>query len=132
MMPENDGPASEGADAARDKIQKKSWRTKVVYEEWTRMRKILQLAWTTHPLERLQSSLAYLDSTPRSALDLVFCDRQNPFCACRMKFAQLMNLGIGGPFVLVRDLARSSPRGHGGRDIMSIVGLYCSSALAVH
>ena len=30
---------------------------------------------------------AYLNSTPRSALDLAFCDRQNLFCACRMKFA---------------------------------------------
>ena len=98
MKPENVAQATEGAEEERVKIQKKSWRTKCVYEEWPRMRKILQLAWTTHPLERLLSSLQVLDSTPRAALDLAFEDQQNPFYACRLKLANLMHVGIGGPF----------------------------------
>ena len=69
-----------------------------------RMRKILQLAWSAHPLERLQSSLQRLDSTPSSAFDLVFADRQNPFFACRSKLAHMMRLGVGGPFACLFEL----------------------------
>ena len=39
-----------------------------------------------------------LDSTPRAALDLAFEDQQNPFYACRLKLANLMHVGVGGPF----------------------------------
>jgi len=97
MSAENDLPEDTNIDALRHKIQKKCWRSRCVFMDDYKRRRILLLSWTGAAVEELISTAQYLDSQRRSLLDIITESSENPFHMVRVRLASLMRRGDQGP-----------------------------------
>ena len=93
-------PAAETNDneddvqAERLVVQKKSWRTFKVLESRESQFDLILMAWTTAPVERLMSELAWLDRGERGLWDSAcFLDQLNPIFNCKTALAALVHGG---------------------------------------
>ena len=95
---------------ARLKVQKKTWRTKMVLNDKTRQQKMLLLCFTTTPIEKMQSRLTHSDQLGRCLWDITFQDDLNPFASCKRELAALQRSGMQGRMKPIFDFVSAEDR----------------------
>lgn len=88
---------------ARQKVQKKAWRSKYVLRDEQKKLSIVMMCWLGAPLERLSAELQWLDEKGKGLYDVICDNDLNPFFACRRKLAELVADGPTGPMKPVFD-----------------------------
>ena len=113
---------------ARLRIQKKSWRAKMVLSDRKRQEKMLLLCYCTPPIERMQSYLTYADSCSRCLWDITFDDALNPFFTCRKGLAALQRSGTDGRMAPVFEFFGEDHRAELLSEFGQMVGSVCAQA----
>jgi len=104
MRPPNERRgAAEGADQFRVKLQKKAYRTKCVLNNNRKRLRIQLLCFFGVMVERLMSTLTYMDSQTKGLFDMIFQNGLNPIYVCRTRLSKLVKEGLDGPLGVLFD-----------------------------
>ena len=99
MMPDDQDDNDEDFKSlpAMLKVQKKACRSKKVLGDTKKSQDIELQAYLGAPLERLISSVQYLNKTGKGWYDTVMACRLDPFLTCRKEIGHIVSDGARGP-----------------------------------